>query len=57
MNGSRFSVGRSDGQIVERVASLAIVCQFLWMMIVNNLLMWEKGVIMRRRFCSVGGVR
>ena len=57
MNASRFSVGRSDGQIVERVASLGIVCQFLWMMIVNNLPMWEKGVIMRRRFCSVGGFR
>lgn len=56
MNGSRFSVGRSDGQIVERVASLGIVRQFLWMMIVNNLPMYEKGVIMRRRFCSVGCV-
>ena len=45
-----------DDQIVETVASLAIVCQFLWVVAVNDLSMSEKGVIMGRMFVSLCGV-
>ena len=42
-----------DGQIVESVASLAVVCQVLWTVTVNDLYMSEKGVILGRMFVSV----
>ena len=45
-----------DDQIVETVASLAIVCQFLWVVPMNDLSMSEKGVIMGRMFASLCGV-
>ena len=37
--------------------SLAIVCQFLCIVPVNSLPMSEKGVIIRRIFVTVCGVR
>ena len=42
-----------DSQIVENVASLAVVCQVLWTVAVNDLYMSEKGVILGRMFVSV----
>ena len=36
--------------------SLAIVCQLLWMVALNNLPLSEKGVIMERIFVSACGV-
>ena len=42
-----------DGQIVESVASLAVVCQFLWTVAVNDLYMSEKGVIMGRMWVEI----
>ena len=42
-----------DGQIVESVVSQAIVCQFLYMVVVNDLPMSEKGVTVGRMFLYV----
>ena len=45
-----------DGQIVESVVSLALMCRFLCIVDVNNLPMSEKGVKMGRMLdsdCSV----
>ena len=39
-----------DDQIVESLASQAIVCQFLYMVVVNDLPMPEKGVTIGRMF-------
>ena len=39
-----------DGQIVESMVSQAIVCQFLYMVVVNDFSMSEKGVTMGRMF-------
>ena len=39
------------------MASSAIVCQFLWMVAMNDLPMSEKGVKMGKMFVSVCGVR
>ena len=46
-----------NGQMVEIVASLAIVCQFLCTAAVNSLLMSEKVVTTGRMFFSFCGVR
>ena len=46
-----------DGQIVESVVSLAIMCQLLCIVAVNSLPMSEKGVLMGRMFVTVCGVR
>ena len=59
VNATRFCIGTDkglDGLIVESVVSLAIVCQFLCMVVMNDLPMSEKGVIMRRLFVFVCGV-
>ena len=40
----------SDGHIVESMVSQAIVCQFLYMVVVNDFSMSEKGVTMGRMF-------
>ena len=45
-----------DAQIVESMVSQAIVCQFLHMVVVNDLPMSEKGVTMGRRFLYVVSV-
>ena len=45
-----------DGQTVENVMSLAIVCQFLCIVAVNSLPMSAKGIIMGRMFVTVCGV-
>ena len=45
-----------DGQIVESVVSLAIVCQFLYIVTVNSLPMSEEAVMMGRTFATVCGV-
>ena len=42
-----------DGQIVESMVSLAITHQFLYMVVVNDLPMSEKGVTMGRMFLYV----
>ena len=42
-----------DGQIVESVVSQEIVCQFLYMLVVNDLSMSEKGVTVGRMFLYV----
>ena len=42
-----------DGQIVENKVSQATVCQFLYMVVVNDLPMSEKGVTMGRMFLYV----
>ena len=41
------------GQIIESVVSQAIACQFLYMVVVNDLPMSEKGVAMGRMFFYV----
>ena len=46
-----------DGQIVESVVLQAIVCQFLYMVVVNDLHMSEKGVTMGIMFLYVVSVR
>ena len=45
-----------DGQIVETVVSQVIVCQFLHVVVVNDLLMSEKGVTMGQMFLYVVSV-
>ena len=45
-----------DGQIVETVVSQVIVCQFLHVVVVNDLLMSEKGVTMGQMFLHVVSV-
>ena len=42
-----------DGQIVGSVVSQEIVCQFLYMLVVNDLSMSEKGVTVGRMFLYV----
>ena len=39
--------------MVESVASSKIVCQCLWMVAVNDLPMFKKGVMMGRMFVNV----
>ena len=46
-----------DGQMVESVASSAMMCQCLWMVAANDVPMFEKGVMMGRMFVSVCVVR
>ena len=46
-----------DGQMVESVKSLAVLCQFLSIIAMSNLPMSEKGVTMGRMLVSVCGVR
>ena len=47
---------RLNGQMVENVVLLAIMCQFLCMMAVSCLPMSKKGVIMGRMLVFVCGV-
>ena len=42
-----------DSQIVESLVSQAVVCQFLYMVVVNDLPVSEKGVTMGRMFLYV----
>ena len=46
-----------DSQMVESVASSEIVCQCLWMVAVNDLPMFKKGVMMGRMFVNVCVIR
>ena len=39
--------------MVESVASLAVICQCLWMVAANDLPLFEKGVMMGRMFVSL----
>ena len=45
-----------DGQIVETVVPQVIKCQFLYVVVVNDLLMSEKGVTMGQIFLYVVSV-
>ena len=59
VNGTGLGIGADksfDGQMVESVVSLAIVCQFLCMVAVNSLPVSEKGVTMGRMLVSDCGV-
>ena len=42
-----------DGQIIENMVSQAIMCQFLYMVVVNHLPRSENGVTMGRMFLYV----
>ena len=45
-----------DGQKMQSVGSLAVVCQFVYMVVVNDLPMSEKGVTIERMLLYVVSV-